>query len=265
MWVVSGDETSWTLPKGSRERWPDDYERGRPGWPSEVVDVVRLPREATVVDLGAGTGKLTRLLVPRFDRVVAIEPAEPMLRLLVGLCPDAGAVNGTGQQIPVTDGSVNAIFAAQSFHWFDDRAALAEMVRVLRPAGGLVLMWNLPNGPTEPSITAVEELLDRQAPKGDLGYDPLDLGHGPRYASGEWRAELARAGFGPVQDARVPHVQVLDRDGLVAYFASMGWIADLPDQDRLPLLDEVRSLLVADEYRRRWQTQVLWTRLTEIG
>jgi SAM-dependent methyltransferase len=262
VWVVTAAGTSWSLPKGSLERWPEDYERGRPGWPPEVVDVVGLPLAATVVDLGAGTGKLTRLLVPRFDRVVAVEPAEPMLRLLVRLCPDARAVNGTGQQIPLTVGSVDAIFAAQSFHWFDDRAALAEMVRVLGPAGELVLMWNLPDGPTRPSITAVEELLNREAPKGDLGYDPLDLGHGPRYASGEWRAELARAGFGPVQEARVPHLQVLDRDGLVAYFASMGWIADLPDADRLPLLDEVRSLLIAHEYRRLWQTHLLWTRLS---
>jgi len=73
---------TWSMPAGSLDRWPEDYERGRPGWPPEVVDVPGLPRSATALDLGAGTGKLTRLLVSTFDRVVAVEPAEAMRRLL---------------------------------------------------------------------------------------------------------------------------------------------------------------------------------------
>lgn len=91
-----------------------------------------------------------------------------------------------------------------------------------------------------------------------MNYDPLDLG-GPRYASGEW--QLAESSFEPLQETRLPNPQTLDRDGLVAHFASMGWLADLPDDERLPLLDEVRSLLAAAEYRRVWQTHVHWTRL----
>ena len=84
---------------------------------------------------------------------------------------------------------------------------------------------------------------------------------GPSYTSGEWRLGLEALPFEPLEEVRLPHVQKLDRDGLVAFFASMGWLADLPDEERLPLLDEVRSLLTAAEYRRPWETHVHWTRL----
>ena len=113
------------------------------------------PAAATVLDLGAGTGKLTRLLVAAFGRVVAVEPAEAMRRLLETLCPEAEALAGTGQEVPLADASVDAVFAAQAFHWFDDERAVAEIVRVLRPGGALVLMWNVPAGPWEPSTAAV--------------------------------------------------------------------------------------------------------------
>ena len=89
------------MPAGSLDRWPEDYERGRPGWPREAVDLPGLPPAATVLDLGAGTGKLTRLLVSAFGRVIAVEPADAMRRLLVTLCPAAEALPGTGQEIPL--------------------------------------------------------------------------------------------------------------------------------------------------------------------
>jgi SAM-dependent methyltransferase len=244
---------------GSGDRWPEDYERGRPSWPTESVRISGLPSTATVLDLGAGTGKLTRLLVSAFDRVVAVEPADAMRRLLVALCPEAEALLGTGQAIPLADASVDAVFAAQAFHWFDDGRAVAEIGRVLRPGGALVLMWNLPSGPWEPSTAGADELLIERMPKGDLGHIPLDLG-GPR-ASSDWRPAVADSPFEPFESTMLPNPQTLDREGLVAFFASMGWLADLPDEERLPLLDEVRSLLTADEYQRRWETHVHWTQL----
>jgi SAM-dependent methyltransferase len=253
--------SSWSMPVGSLDRWPEDYERGRPGWPPEVVDIPGLPSAATVLELGAGTGKLTRLLVSAFGRVVAVEPAEAMGRLLVSLCPEAEALAGSAEEIPLANASVDAVFAAEAFHRFDGERALAEIARVLRPEGVLVLMWNLPAGPTEPSIAAVEQLLHRRGPRrAEVGYDPLDL-NTTRYASGEWRLPFAESPFEELQETRLPNPQTVDRDGLVAFFASMGWIADLPDADRLPLLDEVRSLLPAAEHRRPWETHVHWTRL----
>jgi ubiquinone/menaquinone biosynthesis C-methylase UbiE len=252
---------TWSMPAGSGDHWPEDYELGRPGWPPEVVDIPELPSDATVLELGAGTGKLTRLLVSTFGRVVAVEPAEAMRRLLVPLCPGAEMLAGSAEEIPLANASVDAVFVAEAFHWFYSDRGLAEIVRALRPRGALVVMWNLPARPTEPSITAVEQLLAERGPtKEELGVDPLDL-NTTRYASGEWRLAIAESPFEELREARLPNPQTLDRDGLVAFFASMGWIADLRDVDRLPLLDEVRSLLPAGEYRQLWETHVYWTRL----
>ena len=253
--------SSWSLPTGSLDRWPEDYERGRPGWPPGVVDIPGLPSTATVLELGAGTGKLTRLLVSTFGRVVAVEPAAEMRRMLLAHCPEAEALGGSAEEIPLAPASVDAVFAAEAFHKFEAERALAEIARVLRRRGVLILMWNLPAGPTEPSIAAVEQLLHRRGPdRAELGYDPIDL-NTTRYASGEWRLAFAESPFEELQETRLANPQAVDRDGLVAFFASMGWIADLPDVNRLPLLDEVRSLLTAAEYRRPWETHLHWTRL----
>jgi SAM-dependent methyltransferase len=250
------------MPAGSGDRWPEDYERGRPGWPAEVVHVAGLPPNATVLDLGAGTGKLTRELVQVFERVIAVEPAEPTRRLFKELCPRAALMAGTGQDIPLADDSVDGVFAAQAFHWFNDEQSLAGIARVLRPGGALVLMWNEPGGPTEPSIDDVEDLLREHLPKGPFDYDPLDLG-GPQYAAGRWRKVFDGAPFSPLREARLPNPQTLDPDGLVSFFASMSWLADLPNDERIPLLHRVRRLLAANTYLRRWETHVHWTRSIE--
>jgi hypothetical protein len=126
-------------------------------------------------------------------------------------------------------------------------------------------MWNVTAGPTEPSIARVEHFLTECAPaREELGYDPLDL-NTTRFASGEWRAPFAESPFGGLREARLPNPQTLDRDALVAFFESMGWLGDLPDSERLPLLERVRSLLDAGEYRRSWETRVFWTRLGADG
>jgi SAM-dependent methyltransferase len=252
---------TWSMPTGSRDRWPEDYDRGRPGWPPAVVELPGVPAEATVVDLGAGTGKLTRLLVERFRRVIAVEPAAEMRALLAKRLSRVSVLGGTAHDIALAEASVDAVFVAQAFHWFDDERALVEIARVLNCGGSLVVMWNEPAGPFEPTVAAAESLLNEHVPEGFSGYDPLDLGSA-RYASGDWRAAFAGQPFEPLQDALIPNLQTLDREGLVAFYASMGWFADLPDADRLPLLDRVRSLLEHDEYRRLWQTHLHWTSLT---
>jgi SAM-dependent methyltransferase len=246
---------------GRSNSWHDDYERGRPAYPPEAVGVPGLPQTATVLDLGAGTGKLTRLLVTAFGHVVAVEPDAGMRRLLEALCPEARVLAGSAEKIPLPDESVDAVFAAESFHWFDRERAPAEIARVLRPRGALVLMWNLPAGPTEPSIEAVERLVDEIGPSADeLPYDRMDLNH-RRYASGEWRRAFVDSPFEELREARLPNPQTLDREALVSLLASMGWVADLEDERRVPFLEKARSLLTAAEYRRRWETQLHWTRL----
>ena len=170
--------------------------------------VAGLPSTASVLDLGAGTGKLTRLLVSEFDRVVAVEPAEEMRRLLVADCPAAVVVSGNGQEIPVAGASVDAVYAAQAFHWFDEERAVAEIARVLRPGGALVLMWNRPAGPWEPNTNDAEKVLSERMPE-DLDHIPLDLG-GPHASSG-WRPAVAESPFEPFTATVLPNPQTLDR------------------------------------------------------
>ena len=245
------------------EHWYEAYERGRPGYPPEVVNISGMPSPATVLDLGAGTGKLTRLLVSKFVRVVAIEPDDQMRRRLTALCPEAEALAGSAEQIPLPNDSVDAVFAAQSFHWFANEPALAEIARILRPRGTLVLLWNLPAGRTEPSLAAVEQLLQPHWPKGwDL---PLDLGlSGSGHGSDDWRLAFAQSVFEELQETRLPNPQTVHPEELVAFFGSMGWIATLPDEERLSLLEKVRALLTATEYRLPWQTRVYRTRLAQL-
>src|SRR5918912_750908 len=125
----------------------EEYERHRPGWPPEAIEralaELGIAPGATVVDLAAGTGKLTRELVPRVARVVAVEPSADMLGRLEVVVPEAEAVAGTADAIPLADASADGVLVAEAFHWFATPAAVAEIARVLRPGGGLALLWNL--------------------------------------------------------------------------------------------------------------------------
>jgi SAM-dependent methyltransferase len=258
---MSDRSTTWWLP-ASGERWADDYERGRPGWPAEAVDIPELSPSATVLELAAGTGKLTRRLIATFRRVIAVEP-QPAMRRLLRASVEADVLSGAARQVPVRDRSADAVFVAQAFHLWADEAAVAEIARVLRPGGVFVVMWNAPMGPWEPSTAAADAVLyKRLAMTSVSGYDPLDL-DSVCYTSGAWRDAFAGSAFGEMHERRIANPQRLDRDGLVAFLASMGWIADLPEAERQSLLDEARSLLDAAEYQRVWETHVHWGRVPD--
>ena len=121
------------------------YERYRPGPPVEAVEWVLPERVGTVVDLGAGTGALTRLLVGRADEVVAVEPDDRMRAVLAEAVPGARAVAGRGEAIPLPDGSVDAVLASSSWHWMDTVPTLREIARVLVPGGTVSAMWSGPD------------------------------------------------------------------------------------------------------------------------
>ena len=123
-----------------------EYERHRPGYPEEALrwatEQLGLDPGARVLDIGAGTGKLTRRLVSLGYDVVAVEPGAPMLDELRAAVPEAEAREASAESIPVRDETVDAAFAGQAYHWFDRERALPELQRVIKPGGGLVLLWN---------------------------------------------------------------------------------------------------------------------------
>jgi SAM-dependent methyltransferase len=244
------------LPASARElalsfgRAAADYERGRPEWPDEAVECAAhrlgLSPDAAVLDLAAGTGKLTRKLVSRVRRVIAVEPDDAMRALMETLVPEAEALTGTARRLPLRDGEVNAVFVAEAFHWFARSKELGEIARVLSPGGGLALLWHKP----------LESLL-RHAPWRDPRSDHQ------RADSGAWKESFAGSLFEPLQEANFEQVQRVDRDGVLAYFASISPIASLSDEDRRRQLKEVAAQLDRDTYERRWRIDVYWTRLSE--
>jgi SAM-dependent methyltransferase len=182
----------------------------------------------TVVDLAAGTGKLTRPLAATGAEVVAIEPVAEM-RARIG---DAGArsLDGTAEAIPLPDASADAVTVAQAFHWFDGPAALAEIHRVLRPGGALALVWN--RRPLEdPVHAAIERII---APyRGDA----------PAHRSGAWRAAFdATTLFGPLEERTFAHSRPHDADGLADRVGSTSFVAALDDGPHADVIAAVRAL-----------------------
>jgi SAM-dependent methyltransferase len=207
------------------------YERGRPGYPAAAVEFLaarlRLGPGRTVVDLAAGTGKLTRPLLATGAEVVAVEPVPEMRAALPA---DARAVDGTAEAIPLPAASADAFTVAQAFHWFDGDATLAEIHRVLRPGGVLALVWNR-RREDDPLNQAVEELV---APY---------RGHTPALRTGAWRAPFERTElFGQLELNTFPNEQSLDSDGLVDRVASISFIASLDEKERTEVLRAVRAL-----------------------
>jgi len=215
-------------------RSADAYERARPGYPLAALDWLaeRLGLRAgrTVVDVAAGTGKLTRLLVAKGARVVAVEPVDEMRALVA---PPAQVLAGTAEDLPLPDAGADAATVAQAFHWFDGDRALAELHRVLRPGGHLALVWNR-RRLEDPLQAALEELL---APvRGDV----------PAHRSDRWRAAFARTQrFGPLEERDFPHAQALDAGGLADRIGSISFVAAADDATRAELLARVQALVPA--------------------
>jgi SAM-dependent methyltransferase len=168
---------------------------------------------------------------------------------------------GAAEALPVAQASVDAVFVAEAFHWFDHQPALAEIARVLRPRGALVLMWNRPVGRPDPPIADVEELLEPLWPK-DIAM-PLDLDPSRFAYARDWPRAFDRSVFEPLQESKLANVCTVSRAELVSFFGSMGWIGGLPEDEAQALLDSVRSRLVHSEYRLPFETSVHWTRLAE--
>ena len=200
------------------------YERGRPGYPEAAIDWL-LPADPTVVlDLGAGTGKLTRQLAGRGLDVVAVEPSDGMRAQLEEILPEVRALSGSAEAIPVPDASVDVVIVAQAWHWFDVPRAVVEVARVLAPGGRLALIWNT----RDARVGWVKELGAIMS-GGVEAMDPADPIVGPPFA--------------PVQRRDFEWSYTLTPDGLVDLVASRSYIITTSQEERESRLDEVRRLI----------------------
>jgi SAM-dependent methyltransferase len=211
-----------------------EYERARPSYPPAAVEHLRitlgLGPGVRVLDLGAGTGKLTRLLVPLGCDVVAVEPGPAMRAELAAAVPGVELHDGTAEAIPLPDASVDAITVAQAFHWFDPARAVPEMARVLRPGGGLALVWN----ERDDRVPWVAELQRVQRWTTRAPYD----------STTDWAARLApHGGFTPATCARFDWAQPMTADLLVDAARSRSYITAMEPAEREPILAAVRALV----------------------
>jgi SAM-dependent methyltransferase len=218
-----------------------EYDRGRPSYPAELLDRLPVPDEATVLDLGAGTGKLTRVLADRYARVIAVEPLDELREFLHLRVPEADVRAGAAEAIPLEDASVDAVFAGQSFHWFANDEALGEILRVLRPGGVLALLWNMPSGdPSTPEAYSrrLEELHEAGRP------EQID------------EHILERFPFGEEHEESAEHEQVSPREDVLALAASVSWIAMRDDREQV--LAELADLLPEGDYVFPLRCELTW-------
>ncbi|MBI2704640.1 MAG: methyltransferase domain-containing protein [Actinobacteria bacterium] len=228
-------------------RGAGDYEKARPSYAPEAIALIArtadLGPARRVLDLAAGTGKLTRQLVPTGADLVAVEPVAEMRATLAELCPGVEILDGTAESIPLPDHSVDAVTVAQAFHWFDAPSALREINRVLKPERTLVLMWNV-RDERVPWVKAFTELLvARSGGRPYTPYHSIDETAGEAM-TGDFVADIGAAGlFGAVSHAEFANPQRTSPEGVVARAASTSFVAALPEARRVALLDEVRELI----------------------
>jgi ubiquinone/menaquinone biosynthesis C-methylase UbiE len=206
------------------------YERGRPAYPAEAVTWLLGADPVTVLELGAGTGKLTRVLAELGHDVHATDPDAEMLKILEREVPGVPTAQASAEDIPLGDASVDAVIAAQAFHWFDLEQALPEIARVLRPGGRICLLWNARNEKI-PWVRRLGTLIGTQ----DHLSDPA-------------QALIFSERFGFVEDHEFTHWQTVDRKSIQDLVLSRSNIAVLDEQGRAAKLAEVVALY--DEYGR---------------
>ena len=212
----------------------DVYERGRPGYPAaavqRIVELLGLRPGTTVLDLAAGTGKLTRLLLPSGANVVAVEPLPEMRAELERRVPRVATLAGTAERIPLTDSYVDGVTVASAFHWFDAERSLTEIHRVLKPGGGLALIWNARDE---------RDVLQREI---SALVDPL-RGDVPGRRQHKWLPLLAESGlFERCGRSLFEHEQVLDAQGLVERVLSISFVATAPADVRAEIEERLREL-----------------------
>jgi ubiquinone/menaquinone biosynthesis C-methylase UbiE len=228
------------------------YARGRPSYPADAIEFLAselgLGPGTKVLDLAAGTGKFTALLVPTGAEVVAVEPVKEMGDELGRAISGVEVLEGTAEAIPLPDASVDAVTVAQAFHWFDADAALVEIARVLEPGGGLAFLWNRRDESVE-WVREMSEVLHWHE-FGHSDYDQVD-----------WRAVVAKTGlFTEVQHRRFNYRHELDREGLADRVRSISYVAAMDEAQREQRVQDVLRLVddKPDRFPLPYNTLVFW-------
>jgi SAM-dependent methyltransferase len=201
------------------------YERGRPSYPAEAIDWLIPAQARRVADVGAGTGKLTRQLRDRGLDVIAVEPSAGMREELHRAVPGVPVLAGTGEQIPLADGTVDVVIVAQAWHWVDPERAVPEVARVLAPGGRLALLWSR-------RVEDEEWVADLSSIIGSRG-TPGSSRHFPEIGPP----------FGPVERRSVDWVHRLSRAEMTDWVASRSYVITLSDERRHEVLAQVQDLL----------------------
>jgi SAM-dependent methyltransferase len=217
-------------------REAEAYERSRPSYPPDavawLVHHLQVRPGAFVADLAAGTGKLTRLLLPTGAHVLAVEPVQGMYRLLHEMLPRVPIVAGTAEAMPILSSSLDAVCAAQAFHWFDAEKAFCELARVLRPGGRVGLVWNARDRAVDwvQRVWAIMDGVEREAPWRD--HD-------------NWRDSAfgERRDFGPLHSETFRHEHLTTPAGIVDRIRGVSHVAALPALEQNEVLENVRRLL----------------------
>jgi SAM-dependent methyltransferase len=215
----------------------ETYVRGRPDYPPQASEWLRDDLELrdgkSVLELGAGTGKFTRMIAATGARVIALDPVAEMLDRLAAQWPSMSALRGQAENIPLASATCDAVICAQSFHWFASPASLAEIRRVLRPGGVLGLVWNV----RDQAVDWMAALTEIMAPfEGDA----------PRYDHGEWRSVFPARGFGTMHEQSFAHSHFGPPEQVIVdRIASVSFIAALEAPAREGVLDRVRTLIAA--------------------
>jgi SAM-dependent methyltransferase len=230
-------------------REAETYERVRPSYPADAVAWLAANLELgpgrTVLDLAAGTGKFTRLLVPFGATVLAAEPVDGMRRGFVAAVTRVPMVAAVAESLPIAPGSLDAVTAAQAFHWFDADRAFDEFARMLRPGGRVGLIWNARDRSSDwvDEVWSIMDRVEKRAPWRDHEH---------------WRDSAlgARDRFGPLHGATFRHEQSITPEGVVERIASVSHVAVLAPAKRERVLDEVRVVL-ADHPEARGRSELL--------
>jgi len=211
------------------------YSRGRPEYPQGLQawlrDALGLGPGCQAVDLGAGTGKFTRLLVNSGASVVAVEPVDAMRAQLQKALPGIEALAGQAEAMPLPTASADVLVCAQAFHWFANAQALAEIHRVLRPGAKLGLVWNVRDESCD-WVRAITEIIT-----------PYE-GDAPRFYKGEWRRPFEGAAFTALQLSTFDHAhQGSPQEVIIDRFLSVSFIAALPPGQKSHVESQLRTLI----------------------